>query len=141
MSPIRRATLASIVVSAVIALALAACTPPYQVNSGPVPTAAPTPPGTLAVNPKTLTFIGTSAALATTVTAGESGYTGAFTESDTCAGIATVTAGTVGSYTIAPSGAGSCSVTIADSFAQKAAVAVSVTTSNAVVQTQPRGVH
>jgi hypothetical protein len=138
MSASRRAPLAPLIVSAAFAFVMNACTPPAGTGGGPLPSAtptpAPTPPGTLAVNPKSLSFVGTGATLATTFTASETGYTGAFTESDTCSGIATVAAGAAGSYTITPSGAGSCTVTIADSFAQKAAVAVSVTTSGAVVQ-------
>ncbi|HXM06701.1 MAG TPA: hypothetical protein VN936_04520, partial [Candidatus Acidoferrum sp.] len=70
----------------------------------------------------------------TTFSASETGYTGAFTESDTCSGIASVAAGAAGSYTITPSGAGTCSVTITDSYAQKAAVAVSVTVTGGVIQ-------
>jgi hypothetical protein len=131
MSAFQRATLASIVLGAALALGISACTP----STGYIAAApAPTPPGTLAVKPASLAFIGTGAALATTFTASETGYTGAFTESDTCSGIATVAGGAAGSYTITPSGAGSCSVSIADSFAQKAAVEVSVTVTGGVIQ-------
>jgi hypothetical protein len=133
MSAFRRATLASIVVGPAFALILGACTPSTGYTPASV-TPTPTPPGALAVKPTSLTFIGTGAALATTFTASESGYTGAFKESDTCSGIATVAAGAAGAYTITPSGAGSCSVTIADSYAQKAVVAVSVTVTGGVVQ-------
>jgi hypothetical protein len=131
MSAFRRATLASIVVGPAFALILGACTPSTGYIAA---TPAATPPGALVVKPASLTFIGTGAALATTFSASETGYTGAFTESDTCGGIAGVVAGAAGSYTITPSGAGSCNVTIADSFAQKAAVAVSVTVTGGVVQ-------
>jgi hypothetical protein len=133
MSAFQRATLASIVVSAACALGISACTPATGYTAAAV-TPAPTPPGALAVKPTSLTFIGTGAALATTFSASETGYTGAFTESDTCSGIASVAAGAAGSYTITPSGAGTCSVTITDSYAQKAAVAVSVTVTGGVIQ-------
>jgi hypothetical protein len=134
MSAFRRATLASIIVSTALTLGISACSSSTGFTAASAPTAAPTPPGTLAVKPASLTFIGTGAALATTFTASETGYTGAFNESDTCSGIATVAAGAAGSYAITPSGAGSCNVTIADSYAQKAAVAVSVTVTGGVIQ-------
>ncbi len=158
MSAFRRATLAPLVVSGAFAVVMNACTPPASIGGGPLPTAAPfatptapgatptptgatatptpasTPLGAITVNPTSLAFIGTGAALALPFIASETGYTGVYTESDTCSGIATVTAGAAGHYTITPSGAGTCSVTIADTFAQKASVAVSVTVTGGVIQ-------
>ena len=84
----------------------------------------------LGVTPTTLSFASTNAA-AQTFTVAESGYSGAITETDSCAGVASIsatgtTAGPSSAYAVTPRGAGTCIVTVADTFAQKANVAIVV---------------
>jgi len=93
------------------------------------PTTAPTSPLVLA--PTSLTFVAGGANAAQTVTVTETGYTGAFTETDTCSALATVTtqnaSGPSATYTVTPLAAGTCTITAHDTNGQKGAVAVGIT--------------
>jgi len=77
-----------------------------------------------------LTFVAAGAAHAQTFDATETGYAGAFVESDTCAGLATVTpssaSGPSATFAVTPSANGSCTVTIHDANAQSTAVGVAI---------------
>jgi hypothetical protein len=126
---------------AVAMLALGACT-----GASPVPgigsstsTPAPTPSAALAAAPTALTFTQAGAGAAETFAASETGYTGTFKESDTCSGIATVAvagspAGPSATFSVTPQSGGSCTITVSDTYAQKATVAISITTSGLVLQ-------
>ncbi len=65
-------------------------------------------------------------------------YTGTYTESDTCSGIATVTvtsnADGLAVYSVTPTGAGTCRITITGGDRKSATVSVTVTITNATVQ-------
>ncbi len=103
------------------------------------PTASPTPvPGVLTVSPTGVSIVGLGAATAQSVTVSEGGYTGTFTESDTCGGIATIAssnpAGPSASFTVTGSAVGTCSATFGDTFAQHATLAITVTTVGVIVQ-------
>jgi hypothetical protein len=105
----------------------------------PSPTPAPTPtPAPLQPSAATVTF---NSNAPTTLTVTQSGYTGSFTESDTCAPltgtIATVhanaTTGTA-SYAVAPIAAGTCQITVSNSAGQAVVVPVTVSTFALTVQ-------
>ncbi|MGC8485710.1 MAG: hypothetical protein ACP5O6_08775, partial [Candidatus Baltobacteraceae bacterium] len=68
----------------------------------------------------------------------ETGYTGTFTESDTCSTIATVTpsSGTGPSFTFTVTGvnAGTCTATFADTNGQQVTANIGVTTTGVVIQ-------
>jgi hypothetical protein len=63
----------------------------------------------------------------------EAGYAGAFSETDSCAGIATVATASP-TFTVTPVAAGTCSIKISDTAQHFVAVPVTVTTSGLVVQ-------
>jgi hypothetical protein len=69
-------------------------------------------PGGVVLSPASLSFTATGSANAKTVTATQANYTGAFSEKDTCAKIATVAAASnadgKATYSVTPVGAGSC---------------------------------
>ncbi len=101
---------------------------------------APTP-NALGISPSTLALLGTGASNALTATLSETAYTGTFTESDTCAGVATVTTpsalGPTETYTVTASAAGSCTATFTDAYGQHATLNIGVTTTGISVQTAP----
>jgi len=106
------------------------------------PTATPTPPpaGVLSVNPTALSMNGTGASYAQDLDVQETSYTGAFTESDTCGAVATVTptsgAGPSTTFTVTPSAGGTCNATFSDTNNQHVSVAITVTTTGFTVQTR-----
>jgi hypothetical protein len=72
------------------------------------------PPGNVVVDPNALTFTSTGAGSAQNVTVSQTGFSGRFTETDTCAGIATVVpASAVGKteFKVTPIGKGDCTAT------------------------------
>jgi hypothetical protein len=77
------------------------------------------------------TSLGSSNAQSVSVT--ESGYSGTFSEVDTCAGIATIATASP-KFTVTPVAVGTCSITISDIPQRFVAVGVTVTTSGLVVQ-------
>ncbi len=118
-------------------------------GGGPTPTPTPTvtasataTPLTLVANPTTVSISGLGAANAQPLTASESAYTGQITESDTCAGIATVSPGTgtgpTLSETVTGVAAGTCVVTFKDGNGETATSTVQVTTSGVVIQSHTR---
>lgn len=88
--------------------------------------------------PNSIQLSGVGATNAQTIAVQESGYAGRFGENDTCSGIATIAAGSMNgptaSYTVTGVAAGSCNVTFSDTFGQRQAVSVTVTTSGFNVQ-------
>ncbi|MDH2908891.1 MAG: hypothetical protein PXZ07_02115 [Candidatus Eremiobacteraeota bacterium] len=105
----------------------------------PVPTPTPTPtPNPLAVAPSSLALTGTGASNAQTLVVTETGYTGTFTESDTCSTIATVTpssgAGPSFTFTVTGVNAGTCTATFADTNGQHVTANIGVTTTGVVIQ-------
>src|ERR1700730_9315760 len=106
----------------------------------PTPTATPTPgPAPVVVPaPTSLAFTGLGAPSAGSVSVTEAGYAGAFSETDSCAGIATVATASP-TFTVTPVAVGTCSIKISDTAQHSVAVPVTVTTSGLVVQ--KRGVR
>ncbi len=94
------------------------------------------------MNPTSVSLVGLGSTYALQFVAGETGYTGVFTESDTCSGIATVTTpsakGPSATYTVTGVAAGTCTATIKDSFGQSVAEAMSVTTGTIIIQRRNR---
>jgi len=110
-------------------------------GGGPAPTPTPTQPP-LVATPTTVAVNGLGAADAQPLTISESAYTGTITESDTCAGIATVLpAGGVGpslSETVTGVAAGKCVATFKDASGQTATASIVVTTGGVVIQSHAR---
>lgn len=110
-------------------------------GTSPVPGAIATPSGPIGLNTNGLSFIAAGSPNAQAFTASESGYSGTFTESDTChpaAGtIATVAPananGPSATFTVTPQSAGSCAVTVTDAYGQTSAVTVGVTITQGMV--------
>jgi len=112
-------------------------TPSPTLSPSPSPSPSPTPtptPAPLALSPAALSFTASGASYAQTFAASESGYTGAFTETDTCnpgTAIATVSAasgpGPTANFTVTPQSAGSCTITVHDTNGQTSTVTVGVT--------------
>ncbi len=110
-------------------------------SPSPSPSASPSPsptPNPMGIAPSTLALTGTGASNAQTLVVTETGYTGSFTESDTCSTIATVTpsSGTGPSFTFTVTGvaAGTCSATFADTNGQHVTANIGVTTTGVVIQ-------
>ncbi len=102
------------------------------------PAASPTP-GASATPQASLTAITFATNAAVTFTVAETGYTGTFSETDTCAPltgtIATVTpASGTASYTVTPIGAGSCSITVKDASGGSVTLPVTVSALAVTVQ-------
>jgi hypothetical protein len=119
--------------------------PPVVATATPTATAAPTPVPTATPVPvlpqASATTIPFASNQPVTLTVTETGYAGAFGESDTCAPltgtIATVhanaTSGTA-SYTVTPVGPGACSITVRDTAGGAVTVPVTVSTLALTVQ-------
>jgi hypothetical protein len=107
------------------------------VAATPTPTPTPTP-GPVVPAPTSLAFTGLGAPNAQSVSVTESGYSGTFSEVDTCANIATIATASP-TFTVTPVAIGTCAITILDISQRHVAVAVTVTTSGLVVQ--KKGVH
>ncbi len=111
------------------------------VAASPSPSPSPSPsspPAPMGIAPSTLALTGTGASNAQTLVVTETGYTGSFTESDTCSTIATVTpsSGTGPSFTFTVTGvaAGTCSATFTDTNGQHVSANIGVTTTGVVIQ-------
>lgn len=111
------------------------------------PNSAPTPaPVIAAISPPTMTatwlgFGTIGASAAQQVTIGEPGFTGAFTHSDTCTNIATISAagpqnGPAATYTIVPTGNGTCLATFADASGASISTQVVVNVTNVTIQSK-----
>jgi hypothetical protein len=95
------------------------------------------PPGSVVISPSSLTFTETGSGAAQGVTVSQHRYHGTYTESDDCAGIATVTAaGTthgVAPYVVTPLTKGSCSAIFEGGNRERARLRIGVTPPDAVV--------
>jgi hypothetical protein len=98
---------------------------------------SPPPPGVLSVNPTTVQLIGIGSSNAANVQVQETGYSGAFSEGDTCTGVATVTSssatGPAATFTVTGSSAGSCNATFSDTLGQHVIIPVGVNVVNVPV--------
>ena len=103
-------------------LALSGCGSPA---TGPVPSPRLVGPSGLVVSPKAVSM---SPGDSASVTIGEQGYSGSFSQSNNCSGIVTVTGGGPASYGIAAVAPGLCTITISDTDGHSAPVSVSVQT-------------
>jgi hypothetical protein len=107
-------------------------------NPQPTPTSTPTQtPNTLVLAPTSFAINGAGSAYAQTLTVSEASYAGAFAESDTCSGIATIApgAGTGPSLaeTVTGVASGTCAVTFSDGHGQKTSATIVVTISSVIV--------
>lgn len=97
------------------------------------PTGSPTQAAAPAASPSSLAFESGSAQ---NVTVTESGYTGSFTESDTCnpasgkiaSVVASATSTGSATYAVTPIAAGTCTITVLDTASHATAVNVTVST-------------
>jgi hypothetical protein len=116
-------------------LALLASCGPYAVNYTPLAPPSPSPapsatPGPLSAAPGTLTFNSTGLTQPVVVT--DPGFSGTYVVSG-CAGIANFGAVTNGTLNVTSAAAGSCTLTISDTFSHSATVSVGVTALNVPV--------
>jgi len=113
---------------------------PSPVPSGPTPTPSPGPTGALNANPTSLSITGAGAAYAQNVLVQETGFSGAFHETDTCSAatpIASMTGlGSGPSSTVVVTGvnSGTCSATFTDGRGGIATVSIVVTTTSVIIQ-------
>lgn len=144
---INRRSLAATGASIIAAAALSACgggggtTPSVPAAPSSSPTSSPaTSP--LPSPQSSMTSIAFTSGMAQTLKISESGYLGAFTESDTCnpltgqiVGITTLsnTQG-IANYQVAPIGAGTCAITVTDASGRSTNISVSVATAAITVQ-------
>lgn len=82
--------------------------------------------GPVTVTPSSLYFTATGSSYAKDVSVSQSGFSGAFDETNDCAGIATVVASTHTSYRITPVGNGACTVVFAGARGESAKLAIEV---------------
>jgi hypothetical protein len=131
-----KATLTLTPVAAVSSCTVTVSDTKKQKATAKISVVLPAPPA-LNVNPSSLSFDATGSTYASTFAITQTG-TGAFKETDTCSGIATVAAPSLkapsSTVTVTPSAAGTCTITITDAYAQIKTVAVSVTTSGIIIQ-------
>ena len=106
-----------------------------SVSPTPTPTPTAPPPGVLSVSPATVQLTGTG--LSNAILVQETGYSGTFSESDTCSGIATLTSssatGPAAAFAVTASGAGACSATFSDTQGQHITIPVGVNVLNVPV--------
>jgi hypothetical protein len=100
-------------------------------------TIAVAPPGSVVVNPAALTFEQTGSGAAQHVAVSQEHFTGAFAESDTCAGTATVVvktnAGGSATYVVTPEARGTCAATFHGGNGQSGPLAIAVNAVGTVV--------
>jgi hypothetical protein len=115
----------------------AGATPTPVPTATPVVTATPTatPSGAAVVPaPSVLTFTGVGAAYAQGLSVAQAGYPGSFTQTNTCAGVASVSGSPPSpTFTITPIATGTCNLTITGGSNQSVIIPVTVTTSGLVV--------
>jgi len=92
----------------------------------------------LKLSASSVTFDATGPAAAKTITATETGYTGKFTQKNTCKGIVTISPATgkgpKAIFTMKPEKAGSCKITVSDSAKHSASAALKVKPVNPTVK-------
>ncbi len=116
----------------VTALAKGTCSATFTGGGGksaPLPVTV-APLGSVEVKPSSLTFVTAGSGAAQNVAVTQSGFTGTFTESDTCNGIATVieqsNAGGNASYTVTPVANGDCVATFTGGNKESSPLSVAV---------------
>jgi hypothetical protein len=111
-------------VAMVCAVSLPGC---VGASTAAPPPATPTPgvTGLLVAAPATLAFNSVGSTQPVSIT--ETGFTGTFSVSG-CAGVATFSLAANGALSVTSAGVGSCTLTVTDSNAHQATIAVSVTT-------------
>jgi hypothetical protein len=91
----------------------------------------------LTVQPNPVNVYGTGSANAKTITVDETSYPGTFTESDNCAGKATISPasanGPHATFTVTGVAAGTCVATFTDAFNQQTTTQVIVTTNGFII--------
>ncbi|MDB5091936.1 MAG: hypothetical protein JWO85_37 [Candidatus Eremiobacteraeota bacterium] len=110
-------------------------TPTATPSATPTATPTATPSGAAVVPaPSALAFTGLGAALAQGLSVAQAGFVGSFSQTNTCAGVASVSAQPPSpTFTITPIATGTCSITITGGSNQSVDVPVTVTTSGLVV--------
>jgi len=112
-------------------------TPTVLITPSPSPTAVPAG----VISAPQMIAIGDGNSTATTIPVAELGYTGMFTATSTCAGIASVQKtsgpGSLASFTVVQVAAGVCAVTITDN--RGGSVVVSVVSTTNAIQLQSKG--
>lgn len=117
-------------------------TPAPTATPTPTPTPTPVPtPGPLTASPNVLSFLGTGASLAQTVTVSSTFYTGAFSAS-ACTNAQSTTVATVGpvgtngTFSVTPQAVGACTIDVSDAANRHTSVSVTVATSSLNVQSR-----
>jgi hypothetical protein len=93
------------------------------------------PNSTIKLTPATVSF--TAAGQSQSVGVSENGYSGTFSESDTCSGIATI-ANASGGFSVTAAAAGTCFATIADTNGNSTKLGVTVTTTSFTISSHGR---
>jgi hypothetical protein len=115
------------------------CTATFQGGNGETAplTISVAPPGSVVVDPSALEFTKTGPTNSQNVNVSQTNYSGAFTQSNTCSGIASVSAASnaagKATYRVTPIAKGTCTVTFTGSPGQSAPLSVSVTPPGPVV--------
>ena len=101
---------------------------PFSTTSSPMPQP---------IGAQTISFSFTASGQAAAFLAQESQYTGNFTISNTCTGVATITpssgTGPAAAFNVTASAAGNCVVTVHDAAANTASVLITVTTTSGTI--------
>jgi hypothetical protein len=99
--------------------------------------------GGLSAQPASVDVLGVGATFVKTITVSEDSYTGAFTETDTCSGIATLAssspAGPSAAFVATGVASGTCVATFADAHGQKTAATIAVSVSNVIINARHEG--
>jgi hypothetical protein len=116
----------------VTALAKGSCTVTFSGGGGkssPLPVTV-APLGAVTVNPSTMTFVSAGSGAAQTAAVSQTGFGGAFAESNTCSGIATIVeetnTGGNASYTVTPIANGTCDATFTGGNKETAPLPIAV---------------
>jgi hypothetical protein len=119
-----------------------AAAPPAAVPSTPAssPAASPSPQSPLTAAPQSVSLNGIGATHAATLTIAEAGYSGSFSESDTCAGIAVLATqsahGPSATFLVTGVSAAVCAATFANAASQTIVVPVTVTQTGIVIDSR-----
>jgi hypothetical protein len=119
---------------------LAACTPAGPLAFIAAPTPSPSPssspaPGALVVSPSTVTLTILGAAGEQSVSVSQSGYSGSFSESDNCSGVATITntnMSGVATYAVEALASGSCTATFTGGGSRTATLGITTAISGSI---------
>jgi hypothetical protein len=113
---------------------------PTLTPATPTPAPVPTlPPGPLMVSPVSL-LIGNTNPTSATFTASEANYAGAFSETDTCAAIATIVQAPAGTFAASqvPLSGGACIATVHDDHAGSVPVTITATSAGVIIFSHAR---